>query len=217
MCFSPTASFITAGALAVVGVAAIKKTKTKSERAVAVIPLIFAVQQLIEGVIWLCLKPLAISTCPLVTLTDSYLFFALFWWPFYFPLAASLIEPKHEHKKALQLLSILGLIFALYMWYVTIKYGIPAHANNYNINYFIVEPTPYLFRFLYAATTIGAGLASSHQLIRLYAVLATLFGLISWLLYGSNFPSVWCFFGAILSVLIYWHFYSQQKLAKFIS
>ena|SRR5690554_4072183 len=55
MCFSAEASFIAGAALTVIGVATIKKTTHKSQLWFASIPLVFGVQQLAEGVLWLTL------------------------------------------------------------------------------------------------------------------------------------------------------------------
>ena len=49
MCFSAPASFIAGTALSVIGVAALKRTESKSEIPFALIPLLFGIQQLIEG------------------------------------------------------------------------------------------------------------------------------------------------------------------------
>ena len=53
MCFSATASFISGTALCVIGVATLKQTKAPAEIPFALIPLLFGIQQLTEGVIWL--------------------------------------------------------------------------------------------------------------------------------------------------------------------
>ena len=53
MCFSATASFGASAVLGVIGVAAVAKAKTKPQRLFASIPLVFAVQQLSEGFLWL--------------------------------------------------------------------------------------------------------------------------------------------------------------------
>ena len=51
MCFSATASFIAGTTLSVVGVATLRKTEARTELPFAMIPLLFGIQQLIEGVI----------------------------------------------------------------------------------------------------------------------------------------------------------------------
>ena len=54
MCFSAEASFIASGGLAVAGGASLKVAK-KEQRLIALIPLLFAIQQAIEGMQWLYL------------------------------------------------------------------------------------------------------------------------------------------------------------------
>jgi hypothetical protein len=53
MCFSATASFGAAVVLGTIGIVAMSKAGTKPQRLLAAIPLIFAVQQVTEGLIWL--------------------------------------------------------------------------------------------------------------------------------------------------------------------
>ena len=53
MCFSAYASFVAGSALLVVGAVTVVKAQQKRELPYAAIPLLFAVQQLIEGAIWL--------------------------------------------------------------------------------------------------------------------------------------------------------------------
>ena len=56
MCFSATASFTAGSVLSAVGIATIMKAERKSEVPFAMIPLLFGVQQFIEGVVWLTLR-----------------------------------------------------------------------------------------------------------------------------------------------------------------
>ena len=51
MCFSAPASFIAGTALSAIGVAALRKTKSRSEVPFAMIPLLFGIQQVTEGVL----------------------------------------------------------------------------------------------------------------------------------------------------------------------
>nr|QIQ10879.1 hypothetical protein OJOKFFHK_00022 [uncultured bacterium] len=56
MCFSAEASFIGAGALAVIGTATLKTSYNTKNLLWMCIPLLFAVQQFCEGVVWLELR-----------------------------------------------------------------------------------------------------------------------------------------------------------------
>jgi hypothetical protein len=49
MCFSATASFIAGTTLSIIGIATIRNVERRSELPLALIPLLFGIQQLIEG------------------------------------------------------------------------------------------------------------------------------------------------------------------------
>jgi heme A synthase len=55
MCFSATASFSAAAVLGTVGVVALNKVKSKDQLMFASIPLLFGIQQAIEGLVWVSL------------------------------------------------------------------------------------------------------------------------------------------------------------------
>ena len=56
MCFSATASFVASGALSALGVATLRATQRKAEIPFATIPLLFGIQQFVEGVLWLSFR-----------------------------------------------------------------------------------------------------------------------------------------------------------------
>ena len=90
MCFSASASFIAGASISVLGVATIKKTKTRAEVPFAMIPLLFGIQQLIEGVIWLTFH----YEAPLLKQIMTYFYsgFSHVLWPIYVPLAIGFLE-----------------------------------------------------------------------------------------------------------------------------
>ncbi len=53
MCFSATASFTASFSLSVLGVATPTQTTSKKQLLLATFPLLFAIQQFFEGVVWL--------------------------------------------------------------------------------------------------------------------------------------------------------------------
>ena len=56
MCFSATASFVAGSTLAAIGATTIRMTSRRAEIPFAMIPLLFGVQQLTEGMIWLSFR-----------------------------------------------------------------------------------------------------------------------------------------------------------------
>jgi len=61
MCFSANASFAASAVTGVIGIIAITKTRTTPQLLFATIPLLFSVQQLSEGVVWLSLKHISLA------------------------------------------------------------------------------------------------------------------------------------------------------------
>ena len=119
MCFSATASF-SAGAL-LLGIGALTlrwALATRQRRALpfAAIPMLFAIQQLIEGVIWLTFR----VDAPLLNsvLTHVYSFFSHVLWPVYVPVAVLLMEPNGWRRRALTACIAAGAAVGTYLLYV---------------------------------------------------------------------------------------------------
>ncbi|KTD57119.1 hypothetical protein Lsai_1723 [Legionella sainthelensi] len=55
MCFSASASFTAAGVIAAVGICSLLKARTYPLFLFALTPLFFAVQQALEGIVWITL------------------------------------------------------------------------------------------------------------------------------------------------------------------
>ena len=85
MCFSATASFIAGAALCAVGIATLRSTKKRVEWPFALMPLLFGIQQLTEGFLWMTFQ----HEMPLVRQATTYLFswFSYVLWTMYVPFA----------------------------------------------------------------------------------------------------------------------------------
>ena len=119
MCFSAPASFVAGTALSVLGVVTIRMTLRKAEIPLAMIPLLFGVQQFTEGMIWLSFR----DESPLsnTTLTFVYSLFSHVLWPIFIPFAVGLLETVPWRKKALVACQIAGLAVGLYLLYFIVQ------------------------------------------------------------------------------------------------
>lgn len=204
MCFSASASFIAGTALLAVGAVTVTKTVRKTELPFALIPLLFGVQQLVEGVIWLGFR----FDAPLlnVFMTQVYSLFSHVLWPIHVPLAVLLLEPVPWRKKALAMFLLVGTLVGLYLAYLMIRFPITATATGGHIQYisrhFYVLPV----MGTYLAATCASLFFSSHQAVVMFGVVAFLSFMVAYGFYAMWFISVWCFFAAILSGLVCLHF-----------
>lgn len=210
MCFSASASFAASAVLGIVGVATIKKAKKNHELLLAAVPFIFAIQQFIEGWLWISIgkSPEAVTA-----LTYLVLFFALFWWPAYIPAVCYFLEKDKQRKNILQVLFIIGVLVGLYLYGNFIWHFSPATIVNKCIFFAnpLFAPLNKVLCSFYALVTVGALVISSRKVVNLFGVLAGLLAVFSLWFYLKNFISVWCFFAAIVSIVLYFHFRQKKR------
>lgn len=214
MCFSAQASFTATALLSVIGLLSLKIARKKSERLLALTPLIFAIQQFCEGVLWLTLPINALGLISKLSMY-SFLFFALLFWPVWVPLGTYSIEKNSDRKKLLRGFVVLGIVTAaLLLWFIPVG-SISAHIVDNHLWYDLAVPAEswwnsvlsvmYLFSVaipLFVSTTpylwaIGIAVTSAYALTFLFYPLVLL--------------SVWCFFAAIISSLILYTIYKTAK------
>ena len=205
MCFSATASFSVAAVTAVIGIAAIRHIKFPREVPVAIVPLLFAAQQSVEGIIWLQLSNSSTGN-HVPELSVLYLIFAEVLWPAYAPFAVLMIETNPTRRQILSALSVIGVLLSIYLlsWLVTVT---PiATIQNHSIVYgYYVNPLSWQ-QLVYLLCVCGPLLISSHGMIRLFGIVVLIGFAVSVYTYLTAFISVWCFFAAADSTLLYFHF-----------
>lgn len=204
MCFSATASFVAGAALSATGAVTLKKAKKKGDIPFAAIPLLFGVQQGVEGLVWLSFK----YGMPVLNQISSYAFmlFAYVLWPSFVPFAIRSLETDPNRKQILAVFQGLGVGVSLYLLYFIVSHPVISHIVNKSIVY--PMPTEYgpLIMGLYLLATCVSCFFSSNKIINIFGTLiAVSFG-VAYYFYTASFVSTWCFFGAILSVAVYWYF-----------
>jgi hypothetical protein len=205
MCFSATASFITAAATGAIGVATVLRVDHPREMPLAAIPLIFSVQQVIEGMLWITLgngmNPQLSSM-----LANVYIVIALLVWPVFAPFAAGLIEHERSRRLAIYALLLLGVALALFTAIAVVNAPYSAQIIGRSICYVSAAPYPSTGVAVYILCTCGTLLVSSSRFLRYLGMAVSAGLLISAAFYFFNFLSVWCFFAAASSAAIFLHF-----------
>ena len=205
MCFSAPASFVAAGLTGTIGIVTMTRINEPRQLALAATPLLFAIQQGIEGLLWLNL-PLAPDGHLSAALTVSYLLFAEAFWPMFAPIAVWLIEPSAHRRLLIVICLGAGAGVGAYLLWWILGHPHIATIRDYNIVYGTGYRQPDAVGAVYlAATGLPLLLSSQRTVVVLGAII--LAGLIvAYALYWEAFISVWCFFAAIASVAILCHF-----------
>ncbi len=192
------------------GVLTISKAKTKAELPFASIPLLFGIQQLIEGVVWLSFGNAAFN----VIATYSYSLFSHVLWPILVPFAVLLLETNPTRKKILWVFSLIGLTVGLYLLYFIVTEPITSKIVNNSIAYNSPHLFLYPMLFFYFLATCVSCFFSSNKIINLFGIVALISAAIAAWFFTETFLSVWCFFAAILSVLVYCYFRRKAIAVK---
>ncbi len=204
MCFSATASFTTAGVLSVLGARSIILAARQRPHVYgyAAIPLLFAVQQFAEGMVWISLP-----NNPEMAHADAilFLYFAFILWPLWVPNMLLPLEQDRWRIYALKILAVCGALFsatALYMGIyhqftveilhhsIAYHFSIPAWAEKYGLLFYLVPMALPWF-------------VSSKRILHLFGLLGLVSMTISYWWWQHTFTSVWCFFVALLSTLVW--------------
>ncbi len=210
MCFSATASFVAGTALCVLGVATLRAAQRRSEIPFAAIPLMFGLQQIVEGALWLSFR----FDAPQLNLAMAYLFsmFSHVLWPIFVPFAIGLMETVPWRRKVIWGFQGVGLLVGLYLLFLIVEFPVTAVvAEN------IVYASPHFYKIpvmlLYLAATCVSCFFSSSATIRFFGVLALLLFAVAYGFFALALFSVWCFFAALLSVIIFIHFKFGQHIS----
>lgn len=205
MCFSATGSFGVAVGIAGIGAVAISRAPPPSHRMLAAIPLLFAAQQAAEGIVWMTIThpshPWVQSLAVAV-----FLGFALVFWPIWVPVSLFVAERNRTRRRVLSVLSWIGLVVGGYASVLLIRGRPVAHVARHSIAYSYVERGPALVLALYlpgyVLPTVVPFFVSTVSRAKLMGTVLIVSLLATFLIERQALTSVWCFFAAILSVIV---------------
>lgn len=216
MCFSPEASFAGGAIISAIGVVTLTKVHKPSQIIFASIPLFFGVQQIAEGFLWLAiLNPEYLflkNFC-----TQFFLIMAEFLWPTMIPLAILFMEENKKKRKILWAFLSLGMLLSFYYLYCIVFLDVFPIIDGFHIKYVNNFPKPlghYAFAG-YLIVTITPLFISSVKRTKILGILMFLSCLVTGIFFTQYLLSVWCFFAALISGVIFWILRDSKRKVKF--
>jgi len=211
MCFSPEASFAVGGALLPTGAYCLWSALAKGRRylPLAFVPLGLGLQQIAEGFVWRGLQ--AGDAVQTREASLVFLFFALAFWPFWWPLLAAVLEPRPRMRRLFTAIAIAAI-----GWFWVLFFPLAAGADSlltteivhHSIRYsypdlaiYDVVPRPVL-RVLYLLCAVVPLALGSNISGRLPGLLVLASAVVAATAFDYAFVSVWCFFAAIISAYL---------------
>lgn len=224
MCFSATASFSAAAILIPAGVFCLKKSNQVDKRywAYAMLPLLFGLQQALEGGVWLALSQAEQARAHFMAL--GFLLFSHVFWLGWIPYSSYLTEDSLRLRQVFLAIAGFGLLFGAAM-YLPLMYqpgwmqvSIVNHAIDYELRFYsdtyLSKPA---LTALYAAVILVPLMLSSDRGHSILGVLVLLSGLATWAFFDWVFISVWCYFAALISLYIFFMIARSVRTARLAS
>lgn len=213
MCFSATASFGAAALLSCIGALSVYKMPSKKYAMVAAIPLLFALQQASEGIVWITLNQ---ADCVSLARIAMQAFVIVAWiiWPIWIPLSLLIIERNAVSKRMLYMPLVVGALFSAAVNMHLKLSSVTAEILQCHIVYStsIAHPIPSLASLaIYCFAVITPFFFSSIKGMSSLGFLITTSLVISYLMWYEALTSVWCFFAALISVSIAYLLSTMKK------
>jgi hypothetical protein len=204
MCFSASASFTASAVLTTVGVVSIKTVPERSQLPFASIPLLFAAQQACEGFLWMSLTNPEHSEWQSPA-THLFLIFAQVLWPAWVPYAVTLMEKDPKKKKILKYLTGLGVVISCYLAYCIAFFDLYATDAGHHISYVVDFPHELnlITGLIYFIPTVLPLLFSSVRGTLILGLANVTAFIVVTVFFHEHIASIWCFFAAILSIIIF--------------
>ena len=221
MCFTAPASFTAGAVLVATGTYCVKKAAEKDRDYLffAAVPILFGIQQLIEGIVWIGLGAGNHLMVKIASL--GFLFFAFFFWPFYAPYSVHVAEKREKNPEIKDFLWILTLVglgvgLATYLPILLGRVAFVTEVVSRSISYTVQRAQIYndLFAALYLMAVIPPFLIVNDFRLKIFGYLLLLSVILSEIYYSFAFDSVWCFFSAVLSLFIVYIMHKLPSTAK---
>lgn len=209
MCYSAEASFIAGGVLAATSISIARIPKDKGSLPLSIIPAVFAAHQLVEGVVWLTQGQIESVTLESAAVL-LYVLIAYIFWPIFIPYSSYRMEPDHRRRWLILICQVVGIAVGLNYLLGMLQSPVGVSVETCNLSYRV----GYLWNIgpAYIVAVSIPFLVSSHRGLVLFGMAVV--GSAATALYLSSqpgFPSVWCFFAAILSGGLYAYFKAEQR------
>ena len=216
MCFSATASFAGGVIISAIGVAVVTKVHKPSQLLFASIPLFFGLQQFTEGILWLTIPNPEYASIQKIA-THIFLIMADVLWPTLIPLAVLMMESNARKRKIMRLLLLIGISVSIYysccLLFLNVTPQIMGYHIMYNSNFPKLIAIPVFI--LYLIVTLTPLFISSIQRTHLMALLMFFSCVVTAIFFTQYLTSVWCFFAALISGVIYWILSDAKKKFHF--
>jgi hypothetical protein len=205
VCFSAEADAVVGGIIVVVGVDALRHVTTRKQVVFASLPLLFGLHQVTEAFVWWGLQGHVAHEVERVAVW-VYLLFAFSALPALVPIGVALIEQSPVRRRVIAAFGIGGIAVGVELGFALFRGSVNVAIEGRHIAYY-VDALQYggTWTGLYVVAACGALLACSYRDIAALGAMNLIAVPVLMSLTVGGFVSLWCFWAAIVSIVIAYH------------
>ena len=205
MCLSAEVNFVASAVIGAVGVATLAHVQRPRDVLFAAMPLMFALHQFTEGFVWMGLD----GTIGALARDQSAFLFLLYAQgilPILMPLSVLLMEDVPWRRGVLAAITAVALVFGGYMIWGVMAFPTSCHVEARSVVYDNPVTETMWTGLIYIIVTCGALVLSGFPVVRWFGVLNLIGLTVVYFVKVYAFSSVWCFYAAVISVMLFWQF-----------
>ncbi len=214
MCFSATANFVGSAVLGAVGVVTLTQVKHRRELLFAMLPILFAIHQFIEGFVWLGLDGI-LSPVVAHDMGAAFMLYAQGLLPFLLPLSVLFFEPNAQSRRRMMPFVVLGGGTTLYILWALTAYPLQLYVRSNSLVYINQATNNLAVAILYVIATCGSLFFSKIRMMVVFGGANLAILLIVMEVKRYAFTSLWCAYAAVASAIILTYFWKSIEERPF--
>jgi hypothetical protein len=192
-------------------VVALREVRHVREVPFASLPLLFALHQLSEAVVWAGFEDHAVSDPLRQVALWAYVGFAMVVLPTLFPLSVLLLEPQGSRLRVAPFVFLgvaMSVVFAVEVFSAPVTVVIHPHALEYATGI----RHGFLLSIGYVVAVIGPALLSGYRSVVAFGLVNLVGLIVVAVVYLEAFASLWCVYAALTSALVVLHMFRRREL-----
>ncbi len=210
MCFSLQADLVAGAALTPIGILALREVRCAREIPFASLPLLFALHQLVEALVWAAADGY-VSPHVGHAAAVAYVIFAVPILPTLMPLAVLLLEPRKARWRVAPFVG-LGVVVSGVLTVALLTHPVTVSVHPHALGYGTGVSNGAFWTVLYIVAVIGPSVLSGYPTIVAFGVVNLVGLILVAIVYVEAFASFWCILAGIASVLVLVHMLRRRRL-----
>lgn len=185
------------------GILSLRQAKAPSQRFFAAIPILFSLQQMSEGFLWLSLTHESLASWYFPSMY-FYFLIAMSVWPVWVPFSIWKMEEVPKRRRQMNFSLVSGIAASVYFLIFMLTDGVSANVDCYHVAYLCDYPFKNVANLLYVIAVALPFFISSWKNMPILGLCAIGSLTAAQVFFHQFSLSVWCFFAAWLAVMFYW-------------